>query len=90
VSRNVEQLWARWSVTNGGSAGGFPTQPIFLFPISTDTSSQLMTPGTMAFYRLDTAAGAASVTIRFSGPGGAPFAVQLKPQIAIFRLPAGQ
>jgi hypothetical protein len=90
VSRNVEQLWARWSVTNGGPANGFPSQPIFLASISTDTSAAAMTPGTMTFFRLDTAAGAAAVTIRFSGPGGASFSASLKPQIAIFRLPPGQ
>jgi len=90
VSRNVEQLWARWSVTNGGPLGGFPTQPIFLIPVSADTSMQVMSPGTMTFFRLDTAAGAATATIRFSGPGGASFPASLKPQIAIFRLPPGQ
>jgi hypothetical protein len=89
-SRNVEQLWARWSVTNGGPTNGFPTQPIFPFPVTTDTSASVMTPGTMSFYRLDTAAGATTVTVRFAAPGGAAFPASLKAQMAIFRLPPGQ
>ena len=90
TSRNVEQLWARWSVTNGGLANGFPTQPIFLVPVTTDTTTSVMTPGTMTFFRLDTAAGATTVTVRFAGPGGAAFPAALKAQMAIFRLPPGQ
>lgn len=89
-SRNVEQLWARWSVTNGGPTNGFPTQPIVPFPVTTDTSASAMTPGTMSFYRLDTAAGATTVTVRFAAPGGAAFPASLKAQMAIFRLPQGQ
>jgi hypothetical protein len=90
VSRNMKQLWARWSVTNGGPSPTFPTEPVDLVPITADTSAAIMEPGTMTFFRLDTAAGAAAVTIRFSGPGGASFATSLKAQIAIFRLPPGQ
>ncbi|MFI5208020.1 MAG: hypothetical protein ACHQX4_08375 [Gemmatimonadales bacterium] len=90
TSRNLSQIWARWSVTNGGPGSGFPTMPLLLYSITTDTSSSVMTPGTMSFYRLDTAAGASTVTVRFSGPGGSAFPASLKPQIAIFRLPAGQ
>ncbi len=89
-SRNVEQLWARWSVTNGGPANGFPTQPIFPVPVTTDTSTSVMTPGTMTFFRLDTAPGATTVTVRFAAPGGAAFPASLKAQMAIFRLPPGQ
>jgi hypothetical protein len=90
VSRNVEQLWARWSFTNGGPLNGFPSQPIFLSSVTTDTTTSVLSPGTMAFFRLDTAAGAASVTVRFAAPGGAAFPTSLKAQMAIFRLPPGQ
>jgi hypothetical protein len=90
VSRNVEQLWARWSVTSGGPANGFPTQPIGLFPISNDTGLSILAPGSMSFFRLDTDPAATTVTLRFAGPGGAAFTASLKPQLAIFRLPPGQ
>jgi len=49
-----------------------------------------MTPGTMSFYRLDTPVSATSVTIRFAAPGGSALSAALKPQLAVFRLPAGQ
>jgi hypothetical protein len=90
VSRNMKQLWARAFATAGPSAS-FPYQnPVQLFPISTDTSTSVLLPGTMTFFRLDTPAGAATVTIRFAAPGGAAFSPVLHPQLAVFRLPAGQ
>jgi hypothetical protein len=49
-----------------------------------------MDPGTGSYFRLDTPASAATVTIQFSGPGGTPVPASLKPQLSIFRLPAGQ
>jgi hypothetical protein len=88
VSRNMKQLWARVFVTGGPPE--FPLQdPVQLFQISSDTTHSVLLPGTMSFYRLDTK-GAATVTIRFSAPGGAPFSPLLHPQLAIFRLPPGQ
>ncbi len=88
VSRNVKQLWAREFVTGGPPE--FPLQdPVQLFAISSDTTENILLPGTMTFWRLDTKT-AATVTIRFAGPGGAPFSPLLHPQLAIFRLPPGQ
>jgi hypothetical protein len=44
----------------------------------------------MSFFRLDTSAGDASVTVRFAAPGGAAFPAAYKAQLAVFRLPPGQ
>ena len=46
-----------------------------------------MVPGTMAFYRLDTATGAATVRLQFSSPMGGSFATNLHSQVSLFRLP---
>jgi hypothetical protein len=89
VSRNVRVLWNRLFETSEGS--DFPlAYPVVLFPISADTSTAVMDPGTGSYFRLDTPASAATVTIQFSGPGGTPLPASLKPQLSIFRLPAGQ
>jgi hypothetical protein len=88
-TRNVKALWARLFATSGGT--DFPAAtPIRPRSITTDSTARKMTPGSMSFYRLDTPASAASVTIRFAAPGGTALAATLKPQLAIFRLPAGQ
>ena len=88
-SRNVKALWARLFTTSGGS--DIPTAtPIQPRSMSADSTTRKMTPGSMSFYRLDTPTAASSVTIRFSAPGGTALAAALKPQLAIFRLPAGQ
>jgi hypothetical protein len=88
VSRNVRQLWNRLYVTSQGSLPlAFPVQ---VFPITTDTSSAVMDPGTMSFFRLDTPSSQATVSIQFAGPAGAALSPSVKPQLAIFRLPAGQ
>ena len=88
-SRNVKALWARLFTTSGGT--DIPTAtPIQPRSISADSTARKMTPGSMSFYRLDTSASAATVTIRFSAPGGTALAAALKPQLAIFRLPTGQ
>ncbi len=90
VSRNVKQLWARLFATSGPSSD-IPLQaPLQLFPISSDTSTSVILPGTMTFFRLDTPATSPTVTIQFSSPGGLPFAPALHAQIAVFRLPPGQ
>ncbi|MEO7086607.1 MAG: hypothetical protein ABI442_12760 [Gemmatimonadaceae bacterium] len=90
VSRNVRQLWARLFATSGGASDIPLASPVQLYPITADTSTSVMYPGTMSFFRLDTSTGAASVTVQFSGPGGAALPSTAKPQLAIFRLPPGQ
>lgn len=88
VSRNVRQLWNRYYVTSGGSAP--LAYPVQVFPISTDTSTAIMYPGTMSYFRLDTPTNQATVSIQFAGPGGTALSASVKPQLAIFRLPSGQ
>jgi hypothetical protein len=91
VSRNLRRLWARLYATSGGSVASIPRpMPIVLRAITADSSQATMDPGTVAFYRLDTPANAATVTIRFARSGGVPFAASLGPQLAVFRMPAGQ
>ncbi len=90
TSRNVSQLWARL-FTTAGPASDIPyARPVALFPITSDTSSSIMSPGTTSFYRLDTPQDAATVTIQFAAPNVQPLSSTLKPQLAILRLPAGQ
>ena len=90
ASRNVKQLWARLFATSGGASDVPLADPVVLFPITSDTATAVLAPGTMTYFRLDTPAAAATVTIRFAASGGVPFAAALHPQMAIFRLPAGQ
>ena len=90
VSRNLRLLWDRLYVTYGGGADIPLPFPIQLFPVSFDTSTAVMDPGTMSYFRLDTPSGDSTVAIRFSGPGGAPLPAILHPQLSLFRLPAGQ
>lgn len=91
VTRNVKQLWARLFATSGGAGTDIPFQdPIGFSGIIDDSTSSVLLPGTMSFFRLDTKASDVTVTIQFSGPGGTPFPPLLFPQIAVFRLPPGQ
>ena len=90
VSRNVSQLWARLFATSGPATDIPYARPVQLFSITTDTASSIMSPGTTSYYRLDTPQGAATVTLQFSAPGVHALATALHPQLAIFRLPAGQ
>ncbi len=91
VSRNVSQLWARLYATSGEPGTDIPvSRPLVLTQITSDTSSSILLPGTMTFWRLDTKATDSTVTIQFSTPGGVPFSPALLPQIAVFRLPPGQ
>lgn len=91
VTRNLRQIWARLYNTTGGGTASVPRpMPIVPRPISADTSQMAMDPGSVSFFRLDTPAGAATVTVRFARAGGVPFASSLGPQLAVFRLPAGQ
>src|ERR1043166_2724346 len=58
ITRNLRQLWARLFVTSESSPG-IPAPdvplpfPVQLFAITSDTSSAIMNPGTMSFFRLD-------------------------------------
>ncbi|HEX8726066.1 MAG TPA: hypothetical protein VF737_11825 [Gemmatimonadaceae bacterium] len=90
VTRNVSQLWARLYTTSGPAPDIPYARPLQLFPITADTSASIMSPGTTAFYRLDTPSTAATVVIQFAAPGVHPLATALQPQLAIFRLPPGQ
>jgi hypothetical protein len=89
VSRNMRLLWNRLYVTSGTSDVPLP-MPLVLFPISADTATSVMYPGTASYWRLDTPANAATVTIQFSGPGGTALPQAVHPQLSIFRLPSGQ
>lgn len=89
VSRNVRQLWNRLYLTSGGASDIPYSYPVQVFSITADTSTEVMNPGTMSFYRVDTPATAATVSLQFSGPGGAALPAAAKPQLAIFRLPPG-
>jgi hypothetical protein len=90
TSRNVKQLWARLFATSGPTADIPRANPVFLFAVTTDTTTLEMSPGTTTYFRLDTPANAATVTIRFAAPGGVALQAALRPQLAVFRLPAGQ
>ena len=89
ATRNVRQLWNRLYQTSGGSDVPLP-YPVQLFPITTDTSTAVMDPGTGSYFRIDTPTNASTVTIQFSGPSGAALPAAVRPQLSIFRLPPGQ
>lgn len=88
TSRNVRQLWNRLFVTSQGTLQ--LAYPVQVFPITTDTSTAIMDPGTMSYFRLDTPTNQSTVAIQFAGPAGAALPSSVKPQLTIFRLPAGQ
>jgi hypothetical protein len=90
TTRNVRQLWARLFVTSGGSPDIPLPFPVVLKPITADSSTRAMVPGTSSYFRLDTPASAAAVTLKFSNITGGALSSGLKPQLAIFRLPSGQ
>jgi hypothetical protein len=89
VSRNVSQLWARLFATSGGASDIPYLFPIRVFPVTVDTSSAVMVPGTMTYFRLDTPTADSTVSIRFAAPSGAALSATLHPQLSLFRLPAG-
>jgi hypothetical protein len=89
TSRNVHQLWSRLYTTSGGTPDIPLSNPIRVFSITSDTSTSIMDPGTMSFFRLDTPSSASTVSLQFAGPGGVALPAAAKPQLAIFRLPAG-
>lgn len=87
TTRNLRQLWARYAAT---SSLATLTMPLVLSPITGDTSTFVMAVGSSSYWRLDTPASSATVSIRFAAPGGFPLSVALRPQLAVFRLPSGQ
>jgi hypothetical protein len=64
----------------------FPIEPL---PLTVAGTKSSMVPGTMTFYRLDTAASAATTTVTFSTQTGVYFQPELEPQVSVFRLPKG-
>lgn len=90
VSRNVRQLWNRLFVTSNGAPEVPLAEPVQLFKVTADTTTAVLDPGTMSFFRLDTPANASSVAVQFASPGGAQLPLATHPQLAIFRLPSGQ
>ncbi len=90
LSRNMRQLWARLFATSGPASDVPAAMPIAPTVINADTTTLVLQPGTMSFWRLNTNAADSTVTVRFSKPAGTAFSNGLKAQIAIYRLPAGQ
>jgi hypothetical protein len=89
LSRNLRQLWSRLYATSGGETDIPYVFPVQVFSITADTSTAVMDPGTMSFFRLDTQANAPTVSLQFAGPGGVALPAAAKPQLVIFRLPPG-
>jgi hypothetical protein len=87
VSRNLRQLYDALYRTVGFGYGVSSPSPIELtaLPASGPLAGS-MVPGTAAFYQFDTPAGARTVTLQFTAPGGVPLAAKLHPQLSIFRL----
>jgi hypothetical protein len=90
VTRNLHQLWARLFATSGPSSQVPLAMPLVLFGIHADTTTFVMEPGAMSFWRVDTAPTDTTVAIRFAGPGGNALSSALAPQLSVFRLPPGQ
>lgn len=90
VTRNVRQLWNRLYITSGGAPDVPLAEPVQLFPVTSDTTTAVMDPGTMSFFRLDTPSSSATISVQFAAPGGVALGSVVHPQLAIFRLPAGQ
>jgi len=90
TTRNLRQLWARLYTTSGPSTAIPLPMPVQLFAVTADTSTAVLYPGTVTYFRLDTPTSSAAVSIRFAAPLGASFPAALEPQLAVFRLPPGQ
>jgi hypothetical protein len=90
TTRNLRQLWARLFTTSGPSSNIPRAMPVALFAVTGDTSTAVLYPGTVTYFRLDTPASASAVSVRFAAPGGQAFPATLKPELAVFRLPSGQ
>ena len=89
VTRNMRQLWSRLFATSASTLIPRPF-PIAIAAMTADTTSHTVVPGTNAYFRLDTPAGTATVSVQFAAPGAVALSSRLKPQLAIFRLPPGQ
>jgi hypothetical protein len=88
TSRNLRLLYDALYRAMGPGLGVPRPSPIELTVLPTSGSlSGRMVPGTAVFYRLDTPAGASTVSLQFAAPGGDPLAAKLHPQLSIFRLP---
>lgn len=86
TTRNMRQMWARLYATSGGP--DIPlAYPVQVFAITADTSTDVMDPGTMSYFRLDTPSNQATVSLQFAGPGGVAIPSAARPQLVIFRLP---
>jgi hypothetical protein len=86
VTRTLRQVYQAYFNAAGPSASvprPFPIAPTAMTGSTTGT----MVPGTVVFYQLTTAAGAATVQLQFTGPAGAALPATLHPQVAVFRLP---
>ena len=86
--RNLRQMYKRLYDTSIGSTFVPRPFPILTVPL-TGSITASMVPGTMAFYRLATTPGQATVTVQFGSSPGTPLAAALHPQLSIFRLPPG-
>lgn len=89
VSRNLRQLWSRLYTTSGGATDIPYPYPVQVFSINADTTTSVMDPGTMSFFRLDTPTNSPTVSLQFAGPGSVSLPAAAKPQLVIFRLPPG-
>ena len=86
--RNLRRMYQRLFDTSNGSSFVPRPFPILTVPL-TGSISASMVPGTMAFYRLATTPGQATVTVQFGSSPGTPLPEALHPQLSIFRLPPG-
>jgi hypothetical protein len=90
TTRNLRQLWGRLFAIAGPSSQIPFAMPVQLFAVTGDTSTFVLYPGTVTYFRLDTPSSSATASIRFAAPGGVAFPATLVPQLAVFRLPPGQ
>ena len=90
VTRNLRQMYAALFRAAGPSKDVPLAFPIVVQTVTANQSvSASMLPGTVSYYRLDTAAGSGAVQLRFATPTGTALSASLRPQVAIFRLPPG-
>ena len=86
--RNLRRMYQRLYDTSNGSSFVPRPFPIITVPLAGSITAS-MVPGTMAFYRLATTPGQATVTVQFGSSPGTPLSAALHPQLSIFRLPPG-
>jgi len=90
VTRNLRQMYAALFRAAGPSPDVPRVFPIVVqsIPANQGVSASIL-PGTVVYYRIDTAAGSGPVQVRFATPAGAALPASSRPQVAIFRLPPG-